>query len=76
MSGIYSQPEPSLEPPEPVIVGTCEHCGEDINEGDEIVEFSGATYHRDCFVDCAPTILFDRYGAMASVAEKGDGYDG
>lgn len=76
MSEIYDQPERSLEPPEPVIVGTCEYCGDDIYDGDEVVEFSDVTYHRDCFMDCAPAILFDRYGAMASIAEKGDGYDG
>lgn len=65
----HGMPEPSLDPPEPKVISTCEFCGEDILEGDEIVEFDGVEYHRDCFDDIATSILFDRYGAMARVAE-------
>lgn len=68
MRDFYRVPEPSLEPPEPKIVGTCECCRDDICEGDEIVEFEGAQYHKDCFEDAAVSILHDRYGAMAMVA--------
>ena len=65
----HGLPEPPLEPPEPKVICTCEHCGDDINEGDEIVELDGEMYHRDCFEDIAVSLLLDRFGAMACVAE-------
>ena len=68
MYGDYRLPEPSLEPPEPEIIGCCEHCREDICKGDEIVEFDGVQYHEDSFRDIAFGILRDRYGAMVCVA--------
>lgn len=70
MFGLYSLPEPPLEPPEPKIVCRCEHCSDIIYEGDDIVEIDGLTYHRDCFMDCAAEILFKNYGATARVAEE------
>lgn len=76
MTGIYSIPERRLEPPDPVIVGTCHHCLDYIEKGDDIVTLDGLTYHRDCFTDCAASILLDQYGALAGVAEEDDGYDG
>lgn len=41
MLGLYSVPEPPLDPPEPKIVGRCEHCDEDIYDGDDIVTLEG-----------------------------------
>ena len=76
MSAIYSIPEPRLDPPEPVIVGRCQFCAEDIQKGDEIVEFGGLAYHRECFEDVAFSILVEKFGARICVAEEDDGYDG
>lgn len=45
MNGIYSVPERRLEPPEPVVVGTCHHCRDDIERGDDIVTLDGLMYH-------------------------------
>lgn len=69
-------PEPRLDPPEPISVGKCKYCGEDIYKGDDIAELNGDTYHLDCFTDCAASILTEQFGAKVSVAEKPDGYDG
>lgn len=72
----YITPEPPLEPPEPKSVGKCTYCGEDIYIGDEITTLDGDVYHQDCFIDCAASILTDRYGALVGIAEEDDGYDG
>lgn len=34
--------------PEPEVYGKCELCGEDIEEGDEMVNIEGDKYHYDC----------------------------
>lgn len=74
MNGIYGLPERRLEPPDPVVVGTCHYCQDYIEKGDDIVTLDGLTYHHDCFMDCAANILIDRYGAKAGVAEEADRY--
>lgn len=59
----YNIPEPRLDPPEPRTAATCDHCREDIYEGEEAVEFDGRYFHEDCFSDCAVGILMEHYGA-------------
>ena len=68
MLGDYRLPERPLEPPEPKIACTCEYCKDDICVGDEMVEFGGATYHKDCFDDIAVRILIEKYGATVHMA--------
>ena len=70
MVRFYRQPERALEPREPKIFGKCAYCGDDICEGDEVVAFDAADYHEYCFVDCAAAILFEKFGAIASVAGR------
>lgn len=66
------EPERSLEPPEPRVFGECEACRDIIAEGDEIVEYGGGTFHKDCFADAAPTILRDYFGAKDKIAGQED----
>lgn len=50
--------------------GVCNHCGEDIFEGDDIVLLDdGKRYHEDCFCDVAAIILLERGIAERCTAE-------
>lgn len=69
-------PEPKLEPNDPITVGRCKWCEEDIYAGEEIIVFGEDSYHFDCFTDCAASILRKEYGARLCVAEPWDGYEG
>ena len=69
MSRMYEVPDRNLDPPEDVIYGRCPFCGEDIYEGEEIVELDGCEYHEECFMDMAPRILLEQYGARRRLAE-------
>ena len=69
MRGMIKVPDRNLEPPEPVIYGRGPFCGEEIYLGEEIVELDGFEYHEECFMDMAPRILLEQYGARRGVAE-------
>ena len=69
MRGMINVPDCKLEPPEEVVYGVCPLCGEDIYLGEEIVELDGDEYHEECFMDMAPRILMEQYGARRGLAE-------
>ena len=55
--------------PEPEKVYQCEHCGEDIIEGEEYIEIYDNYYHLDCFVHNSVEIVEKECGASTGVAE-------
>lgn len=61
--------------PDPPTVYTCKHCSEPIVVGDEYTELDGDYYHRECFDDCAASILRSEYGATDGEAEEPEPYD-
>ena len=65
--------ERKLDPPEPKAVHSCQHCCEDIREGDKMAELDGAYYHLDCFQEAAFSILQERFGAAVGVAGANHG---
>ena len=61
-----------LEPPETgKAVCLCAYCKEDVYEGEEVVTYEGETYHEDCFLDAAPSLLFEM-GAKRKIADEDD----
>lgn len=58
--------------PLPKVVHQCSFCGEDIVEGELMVELDGEAFHEDCFSDAATKLLFERFGAMSCIAEADD----
>ncbi len=62
-------PDCCLEPPEGIVYGRCPFCGEDIYLGEDIVVWDGLEVHEECFMDMAPRILLEQYGARRGVAE-------
>lgn len=42
---------PDYEEPESEIIGECELCGRNIEEGQDYFDQNGDLYHYDCFVD-------------------------
>ncbi len=69
MNGTFRVPDRRLDPPEDVVYGKCPLCGGDIYLGEEIVTFDGEEYHEECFMDMAPRILLEQYGARRGIAE-------
>lgn len=52
MMGCYKNiPELPLEPPEDVLVGYCNHCGDEIYAGEWYCEVDGELLHNDCLPD-------------------------
>lgn len=43
-------PEPSLNPPEPEIVGYCPVCGEEIYKGNKVRFDNGVKIHPECIL--------------------------
>lgn len=49
-------------PPEEKVWGTCDHCGQDIYEGEDIIEVVGDKYiHANCFDEYAREELIVRW---------------
>lgn len=57
-------PERSLEPPEDVPVGYCEHCGGEIYEGETVYRIDGQLIHEDCLWDFAKEYFADCKGEI------------
>lgn len=53
----YNCPEPSLEPPAPVIVGQCDKCGGEIYQDEPTVFEDGKQMCVDCFRERIEEIL-------------------
>lgn len=55
----YNCPEPSLNPPDPVITGHCDKCGGEIYQDEPTVYEGGKRMCVDCFRERVKEILKD-----------------
>lgn len=68
-------PELDLEPSAPDVICRCSRCSGEIYDGNEYFTFDGYPFCTECFMDHAPEILLEQYGAERHIAERSDEYD-
>lgn len=61
----YNCPEPSLGPPDPVIVGKCDKCGGEIYQDEPTVDEDGKQMCVDCFHARVEELLKDSPAIVA-----------
>lgn len=61
----YNCPEPSPEPPDPVIIGHCDKCGGEIFQDEPTVIEDGERMCVDCFRERVEKILKDSPAIVA-----------